>query len=335
MKIDEIGFYTLSEERINRSSAGFQLAELKGQAYSPMVRGEILITDKCNFQCSYCRGMRSDCTGHINSDDVTATLDHWLSRGLQNIRISGGEPLMNYDQLVEIVTRSKACGVKNIAVSTNGSIPWDKYQTLIDYGVNDLSISLDACCAADAEQMAQVPDFWNTLVSNIRKASNLIYVTVGIVITPDNLEKVCDTIKFAHDLGVADIRIITAAQNDGLALSLESLPQEIVDAHPILRYRLANLAKGKNMRGLSDSDSGMCSLVYDDSCVAGKYFFPCVIYLREGGDPIGKVGDGTNMGMDRTLWSLWRNSHEDPICKNNCLDVCIEHNNRVAALNGE
>jgi len=64
----------------------------------------------------------------------------------------------------------------------------------------------------------------------------------------------------------------------------------------------------------------------DDSIIAGDYHFPCVIYMREQGNAIGKVGP--NMRAVRKLWSDNHDTHTDPICKKNCLDVCISYNNK-------
>ena len=65
----------------------------------------------------------------------------------------------------------------------------------------------------------------------------------------------------------------------------------------------------------------------DDMAVLQKYHFPCIIYMREGGNPVGKIGP--DMREDRLKWLLTHNVMEDKICRENCLDVCIEHCNKV------
>ena len=50
---------------------------------------------------------------------------------------------------------AKGC-VKRIAISTNGSAPMKCYTRLIEAGVNDFSISLDACCASTGDAIAGV-----------------------------------------------------------------------------------------------------------------------------------------------------------------------------------
>jgi len=168
---------------------------------------------------------------------------------------------------------------------------------------------------------------WEKVVDNIKEISKLTYVTLGVVFTPDNVGSCIETIRFSHSLGVADIRIIPSAQWNEPLKGLEELEQEILDAHPILKYRVTRFINNGNVRGLLDGDCKTCHLMMDDSIVAGDFHFPCVIYMREGGKPIGKVGE--NMRNDRIEYLKSHDTHKDPICKKNCIDACVELNNKI------
>lgn len=54
--------------------------------------------------------------------------------------------------------------------------------------------------------------------------------------------------------------------------------------------------------------------------------YSCIIALREGAKPIGKVGP--NMRKERFDWFKNHDTYNDPICKKNCLDVCRDYNNK-------
>lgn len=320
-KLEDIGFYTLSDERA-----------LNASATSQMKRCEMIITEYCNFKCPYCRGLKSEIYGNRNIkelsfDEIKRNIDLWCeNQPLENIRFSGGEPTL-HKNIVDIVAYSKKKGIKRIAISTNGSNRIELYRQLIDAGCNDFSISLDACCADDGDKMSGgVIGSWNKVIDNIMEISKLTYVTVGVVLTPDNIDKTIDTVRFAHNLGVADIRIISAAQWDKPIPRLNEIEDEILLAHPILRYRVAHFSDGINVRGISKSDSKKCSIVLDDSIIAGDYHFPCVIYMREKGEPIGIVSD--SMRKERAMWHKEHDCHNDPICSKMCLDVCRDYNNK-------
>lgn len=321
-KLEEIGFYSLSDERCKNTSMSSQ-----------MKRCEMIITEYCNFKCPYCRGLKPEIYGSrkhkmLSLDEVKQNIDYWCeNEPLENIRFSGGEPTLHPD-IKEIVKYSKEKGIKRIAISTNGSNKLELYKELINLGVNDYSISLDACCAEDGDKMSGgVKGSWNIVTENIKEISKLTYVTVGVVLTDDNIESCVDTIRFAHQLGVSDIRIISSAQSNIYIRGLEKIEQYILDAHPILKYRVDNILNNNlGVRGISENDNNRCPLVLDDSIIASDLHFPCVIYFREGGKPIGKIGP--NMRKERYEWFLNHNTHEDPICKGQCLDVCRSYSNK-------
>jgi MoaA/NifB/PqqE/SkfB family radical SAM enzyme len=313
MKLEDIGFYTLSDARAENASHE-----------SRMMRGEVLLTDDCNFNCPYCRGIRSDCAGSMAIDKAKAVIDFWAEDRLKNIRFSGGEPTM-YPGIHIVIRHARRRGVERIALSTNGTAPTDLYMQLIDDGVNDFSVSLDACCAGDAQKMAGTKAaHWERIRDNIREISARTYLTVGVVLTEHNEADAKKIVDLALELGAHDVRVIPAAQYKRGLQGAKHLFS--TGDHKILDYRLANIEKGRDLRGLGELDFRRCPLVLDDSAVAGDFHFPCIIYLREGGDPIGRVSG--NMRQERLEWFQRTNTYENPICRGNCLDVCVDYNNK-------
>lgn len=311
MALEDIGFYTLSDERARTASIE-----------SPMIRCEMLVTDRCNFKCPYCRGMRKEIRGDIDYGFAAQTVIDWAQAGLMAVRFSGGEPTL-YNKLHMLCRVAKLSGIPLVAVSSNGSASKAMYDNLMRFGVNDFSISLDACCASTAEKMAGKSVSFDTICDNIRYVSSRVYTSVGVVLNAENLASLKEIVTFASSLGVADIRIIPAAQYAN-ALANIDLPADLLAKHPILKFRTEMSKGGCRVRGLDESDPGRCGLVLDDSIVAGKYHFPCIIYMREGGDPIGEHKAGWRSARKR-----WHDNHDprkDPICSKNCLDFCLMHN---------
>jgi MoaA/NifB/PqqE/SkfB family radical SAM enzyme len=313
--LDDIGFYTLTERRAKN-----------GRQDSRLMRAELLLSARCNFHCPYCRGVGGPDMGF---EQATALLQDWIDDDLFAVRLSGGEPLL-YKRLPELVRQARDGGITWRAVSTNGSAPLRKYLELLDAGVNDFSISLDACCAADGDRMAGIRGLWGRVVQNIRDLSARTYVTVGVVLTEENGAKVSDIIDFAAGLGVSDIRVIPAAQHGAMLPKVEAAP-ELLARLPLLRYRLDNLSHGRTVRGLVETDSRRCGLAMDDLAVCESKHYPCIIYLREGGEPIGDVAGPVR--RERADWSRMHDTHADPICSKNCLDVCVAFNNARASYN--
>lgn len=315
MKLEDIGFYTLSDNRAKTASAT-----------SRMRRGEIVLLDSCNFKCSYCRGIQKEYCGSMSFEKAKQIIDQWcMPEPIESIRFSGGEPTLHRD-IIRIVEYAKSKGIVNIALSTNGSVKTKFYDDLISFGVNDFSISLDACCSSDGDKMAGgVRGSWDIVTENITHLSKKIYVTVGIVLNEQNVMKSKDIVLFADSLGVADIRIITSAQFNKNDILDCNIPDAVLDRHPILKFRINNIRNGRTMRGIKQEDCRRCPLVLDDSAIVGDSHFPCIIYMRERGNPIGKISE--NMRSERLEWFKSTDVFNNKICRNNCIDVCVDYNN--------
>jgi len=318
MKLEKIGFYSLSDKRAKNVSWR-----------SDLWRCELLLTHKCNFNCVYCRGIKPELQQELKLYQAKEIISKWKNNNLHNIRFSGGEPtLWQHGGLLDLVkfTRKTNPNMEHIAISTNGSASLEYYFTLHDAGVNDFSISLDGCCSSTANKMSGVNCQFAHISNVIYQLSKITYLSVGIVLNENNIEELEKTIKYATSLGASDIRIISAAQsNCKINLGIKT-------NYPILNYRLRNLKRG--VRGLQESDCHKCHLVKDDmAIVAGKHF-PCIIFLREGGKEIGNVYGKSieEIREERKAWFDTTNTYENEICRKNCLDVCVEYNNRVREL---
>ncbi len=312
MKLEKIGFYTLNNKRAKTCHKRNDLR-----------RGEILITNECNFNCPYCRHVGPKRTSYENIKNV---INIWSESNVKNIRFSGGEPTLHPD-LKEIIRYAKlVCkDLKNIAISTNGYADFELYRKLITLGVTDFSISLDGCCASGVKEMSGGVNAYDRIIDNIRKISQLTYVTVGIVLTEQNIKDLSNIILFADKLGVSDIRIITAAQWD--AKIAINVPPQLCRKYPILNYRLKNIESQISMRGLNENDNSKCNLMLDDMAVMNGYHYPCIIKMREGCEPIGKLTK--NWKQERINYIKNHSSFKDPICRKNCLDVCRDYNNKT------
>lgn len=310
MDLANIGFYTLSDNRAKNASAT-----------SPMWRGELILSSRCNFRCPYCRSVGGP---DIPMDQALEIVNLWADEGLQNIRFSGGEPTL-YAGLTELVELAKVRGITRVALSTNGSATAKQYRELIAAGVDDFSVSLDACCAEDGDKMSGGrKGAWETVVANIQWLSLETYVTVGVVLTETNAARTEEIVRFADSLGVSDIRVIPAAQ-ESCKLPTIAVAEDLLAKYPILRYRETNLRNGKAVRG---NPVKRCGLVLDDMAVMGQKHYPCIIYLREGGKPIGDICQ--TMRQQRQEWYENHDCTVDQICAGNCLDVCVDYNHKFA-----
>ena len=107
----------------------------------------ISVTPRCNFHCTYCDPLGE---GHPEPRGVLSVrdVDHFVKAsallGLDAARFTGGEPLLR-KELPEMMANAKATpGVKDIALTTNGTLFRRRHKELLEAGLNRINISLDA-----------------------------------------------------------------------------------------------------------------------------------------------------------------------------------------------
>jgi molybdenum cofactor biosynthesis enzyme MoaA len=339
MKLEKIGFYTLTDKRAKNLKYDCNIE-----------RAEVILNNKCNFDCVYCKDKKGNY--EISIRKAKKIIDLLADRNVKNIRFSGGEPTL-YPFLLDLIQRVKKIkSIEHIAVSTNGSADLNFYIKLYEAGVNDFSISLDSCCSDIFNIMSSTGNYYDKVIRNIKILSKLTYVSIGMVINENNNRNytesyfsinhkkssvinkntVIDTINFLYDFNISDIRVIPAVQY-GKFLKDFNIEKKILKKFPILNYRYNRMKKKLPIRGLNKNNSKKCFLVLDDILIKNDYHYPCPIYYRESGPPIGKIND--DIKKDRYEWFLKTNTHNDNICKNNCLDICKEHNNKKRSLYGK
>jgi cyclic pyranopterin phosphate synthase len=108
----------------------------------------ISVTDKCNFRCRYC--MPAEGLEWLGRDElltfeelarVTRVL---ASMGVDEVRLTGGEPLARKDLPTLVAMLAEIPGVLDLSLTTNGVL-LDRFAgPLVDAGLKRLNVSLDS-----------------------------------------------------------------------------------------------------------------------------------------------------------------------------------------------
>lgn len=314
--LDDMGFETMTEKMCRDSGSS-----------SPLRRCVIVVTEKCNFACPYCKSHNGK---NMPKEKIKKIIQSWADDNLYSIHFTGGEPTVHKD-IVELVQFAKDQGIERAGLATNGSADIRLYKKLYKAGIDDFSISLDADNPEDAEVMSgRSRKIWEKTVSNIKEISTFARVTAGLVINELNIDRINEIILFTLNLGVDDIRLNPAAQYSSFLPEI-NLGREIIKKYPNLNWRIENSRKGIGVRGLDSDSAEKCYLVRDEMTVNGDYHYPCFIYMREGGKPIGRWNK--NARKDRENWVNNHNPKNDPICMKNCADCCSLFNSRYEENN--
>ncbi len=141
---------------------------LLDQRQRPLRDLRISITDRCNFRCSYCMPKEVFDQNYaylpqsslLSFEEITRLAKLFVSQGVQKIRLTGGEPLLrkNIEVLIEMLAKLQTQDGKplDITLTTNGSLLKRKAQSLVDAGLQRVTVSLDGLDDAVFKRMNDV-----------------------------------------------------------------------------------------------------------------------------------------------------------------------------------
>lgn len=165
----------------------------------------VSLTDKCNLRCHYCMPVNQtfmDESKYLSPNEITEIVKELAGLGLEEVRLTGGEPLMR-KSFAEIVDKLGALELKKLALTTNG-IFLDKYLDVLKANrVFYLNISLDSLNEENFKKIT-FGNYLKKVVNNIKLASEAGFVVrVNTVMMKGvNDHEVFDFVKLSEDLGI-------------------------------------------------------------------------------------------------------------------------------------
>jgi len=112
----------------------------------------ISVTDRCNFRCTYCMPKEVFGPDHVflprdqllTFEEITSVVRTFVSRGVNKVRITGGEPLLRKQIEVLVAALAAVDGVEDLTLTTNASLLAHKARGLAEAGLDRVTVSLDA-----------------------------------------------------------------------------------------------------------------------------------------------------------------------------------------------
>jgi cyclic pyranopterin phosphate synthase len=175
----------------------------------PLLNLRISITQRCNLRCEYCHKEGEEITScsrgtaeEMTVDEIVRVARIAVSLGIARIKLTGGEPLMRKD-LCEIVKQIAAIpGLKDLSMTTNGTMLGFQAQKLHACGLKRVNISLPTLN----------PDIYHKLTNGrIENALEGVKAAVAagfnpvklnmVILTGVNVEAVPEMMDFARQTG--------------------------------------------------------------------------------------------------------------------------------------
>ena len=108
----------------------------------------VSVTDKCNFRCTYC--MPAEGLEWLKRDEVlsfeeiTGLVSLLARLGVDEVRLTGGEPLVRRELPVLVGMLAQVDGVRDLSLTTNGVLLDRLAGPLVDAGLRRVNVSLDS-----------------------------------------------------------------------------------------------------------------------------------------------------------------------------------------------
>ncbi|MBW7947269.1 MAG: radical SAM protein, partial [Sphingomonadaceae bacterium] len=108
----------------------------------------VSVTDRCDFRCTYCMAEtmqflpRSEVLSLEEIDRIAST---FIRRGVNKVRLTGGEPLVRRGivGLIDSLSRHLGRGLDELTLTTNGNLLARHAEALAAAGVRRVNVSLD------------------------------------------------------------------------------------------------------------------------------------------------------------------------------------------------
>ena len=198
----------------------------------------ISVTDRCNLRCVYCMPENGvPLLRHediLNFDEIVEVTRIAVSRGVDKVRITGGEPLVR-NGIVDLISMiSHINGIKDLSMTTNGVFLDIYADDLVKAGLQRVNISLDTIDPEKYKKVTRVGD----------------------------VQKVFDGIKAAKKAGLNPIKINCVIKNNSLEPHAIAVAKYCNENDLQIRYiKEMDLEKGEFsvVQGGSGGDCAICN----------------------------------------------------------------------------
>lgn len=125
------------------------------------------LTDRCNLRCHYC--MPADGIEKLHHNEILSLEElHMVAEeavllGIDKIRLTGGEPLLRKGLIPFCERLASLRGLKELVLTTNGTLLPEMAAPLRKAGVKRLNISLDSLKAERFSAITRGGDLWRVL----------------------------------------------------------------------------------------------------------------------------------------------------------------------------
>jgi GTP 3',8-cyclase len=235
----------------------------------------VSLTDRCNFRCFYCLPHGEPPIAPkeqmLSYEEIDYVCEIFVSLGIEKIRLTGGEPMLRRDieTIIRKLSRLKASGLQDLALTTNGYYLPDRAQSLKDAGLDRVTISLDSLKRDVFKRMTGV-DVLDKVLNGIAaaKKSGLEPIKINaVIVRGHNEDEVADFAAFAreHDVKMRFIEFMPLDSGHEWAredvVSGREIRERISERFPLVRVDVARGSDTSSRYRFADGAPGEIGII--------------------------------------------------------------------------
>jgi len=356
----------IMEKRIEKITDfwGYRIDNLK-----ELDRLTIFVTHRCNLRCLYCTGphmnLKKDnlqlekqlLKTDLSLDAFKEFLKNIMDRKkVSHIHFTGGEPTLIAD-LPKFIRLATDLGIL-CSITSNGTASPSSYRKIIESGLTEIRISLDSYSEKEFDQIVQRQGTFVKVIKSIKEITRLrdqtfpdSFLVLNVCVGQMNLGKIEKSLDFFINLQPNDIKFLVIAQEKEFVVNHQS--QQLIkrlekklnifppEKFMLLKKKIQNLFN-PNAIGLQDPETQKvmkhCFIPMTERTIDGKNYYPCSIYVRYYGEPIGEISEPFTIQQQKIMqFTRKHDCTKDPICKDFCTNCCKIFNqktNQILSLDG-
>ncbi len=207
----------------------------------------LAVTDRCNLRCFYC--MPEEGIQYINKtelmsyEEIHRGIKLLAQMGIEKVRITGGEPFIRKDMIKLLWAIRKTEGIRDINITTNGTVLEQYIPELKKLGIRSVNLSLDTLDKARFFEITRRDVFDKVMRSFELLLDNDFEVKINaVVMAGKNEDDIIPLASLTKDLPVG-VRFIEEMPFNGEGAHYPKLQWNYKNIHQKIKDHFPNLQK--------------------------------------------------------------------------------------------
>lgn len=204
----------------------------------------ISVTDRCNLRCFYCMPDGVTKISHdeiLRDEEIVQIVTEAVKTGITKVRITGGDPLVRKGIYKLIRKVSDIKGIKEVVISTNGTMLVGNVHKLKEAGISRVNFSLDTLNEKKYLDITKSKDMldYDSLIKELKDNGLLPIKINAVLLRGINDTEIPEFIEFVdkYDVSVRFIELMPVGEIDLEYDKYFISKDEVLKNYPQLKFK--------------------------------------------------------------------------------------------------